>query len=188
MNAVVVGLLVASGRTSGSVSQRYASSANPAAGTATSALRRYAMALLGEGTLERSAEEDDQPGRRAGAHQPDAPDLPRERAEASADFDVELVEQVFADRRLVDAVGDPHGVERPQPLALLWQQREAERRERSDKRLVMAFVAGPARFEPFFFDDRKRLIKSVDERRRHSVVILPANPVVLEQGEIEVET
>ena len=56
-----------------------------------------------------------------------------------------------------------------------------------DQRAMVPLVARPARVEPLFFDDRQRFVQRVDERRRHRVVILAAQPVVLEQREIEVE-
>ena len=56
-----------------------------------------------------------------------------------------------------------------------------------DQGAVIALVPRPSRLEPFFLDDRQRFVERVDERRRHRVVILPPQPVVLEQLQVEVE-
>ena len=61
------------------------------------------------------------------------------------------------------------------------QHRQAERRQRLEQRAMVALVPRPARLEPFLLDDRQRLVQRVDQRRRHRVVILAAQPVVLEQ-------
>src|SRR5947209_11564079 len=53
-----------------------------------------AVALFGEGLLERAEQQHDETRRQAGAHQPHAPDLSGERAEPRADLDVELIEQM----------------------------------------------------------------------------------------------
>ena len=84
-------------------------------------------------------------------------------------------------------VGHAHGVERPQPLAGRRQQREAEAVEAVGEHAMMPLVPRPARLEPFFLHDRQRLAQRVDERRRHRVVVLATDPVVLEQLQIEVE-
>jgi len=46
------------------------------------------LTLLRERALERSTQQDNQPRRRAGAHEADAPDFSGERPEAGADLDV----------------------------------------------------------------------------------------------------
>ena len=61
------------------------------------------------------------------AHQADPPDLAFERAEAGADFDAEALEQRLADRRVVDALGNPHGVELRQLVARLRGVLDADR-------------------------------------------------------------
>src|SRR5258706_15182223 len=102
MNAVVVGLVVFSGRTSGRVRYTYASSANATAGIAIRTRRNvridarlkaprcpsrvHAPALLRQRALERAAQEHDQPRGRARAHEPHAPDLAGKRPEAGADL------------------------------------------------------------------------------------------------------
>src|SRR5262249_24781574 len=134
MNAVVDGLVVLSGRTSGTVILTYASNANAAAGMATAALRRNASALPGKGALQCSAQQNDQSRRRAGAHQADAPDLAGQRSQARADLDVEFVEQMFPHTGFVDAVGNAHGVERPEALALARQDRQAHPFQHVDER------------------------------------------------------
>src|SRR5262245_17529504 len=126
MNAVVEGFLVRRSRTSGSVSQTYAATANPAAGIAAKTRRPVfnsgvdalsLISLLRERAFERAAQQHDEARLGARAHQADAPDLAGERAEAGADLDVVLVEQVRAHCRLVDAVGHAHRVQRPEALA-----------------------------------------------------------------------
>ena len=112
--------------------------------------------------------------------------LPGERTEAGADLDVESSQQRGAHGRLVDAVGTrtAFSVHSRSPRR---QQRDAERLEPGGEREVVAAMARPARLEPFFLDDDERLVQRVDERRRDRVVILAADPVVLEQREIQIE-
>src|SRR4051812_9998098 len=140
MNAVVEGFVVFSGRTSGTVIQRYASTAKPAAATTPSALRRYVMTVPRKGCLERSAQQDDQPRRGAGAHQADAPDPAGQRTETGADLDVEIFEQLLADGSLVDAFGNTHRIERPQPIAFARQERQAESVQRLDQHVMIPFM------------------------------------------------
>ncbi len=87
----------------------------------------------------------------------------------------------------VHAVGDPDRIERPQPLAFPRQHRQTQLRQRLEERAMIPLVASPARVEPFLFDDRQRFVQRVDQRGRHRVVVLAAQPVVLEQREVEVE-
>src|SRR5262252_6206222 len=101
------------------------------------------MSLLRECTLERPAQQDDQPRRRACAHQAHAPDLSGERTEAGADLDVVLVEQVDADRRLVYTLRYTHRVQRPQAIALRREQRQPQLRDRSHQTPMIALVARP---------------------------------------------
>jgi hypothetical protein len=132
-------------------------------------------------------EQQQQRRRGTGAHQADAPDLTGERAEAGADLHVELAQQPLPDFRLVDAGGDAHRVERPEPLARRRQQVEADRRQAARQRLVMAFVPRPPRLEPFLVHRDQRFAERVDHRGRQRVMILAPHPVVLEQCEIHVE-
>ena len=67
------------------------------------------------------------------------------------------------------------------------QHRQPERAQPVDQRAMVALVPRPARVEPFLLDDRQRLVQRIDERRRHRVVILAPEPVVLEQLQVEVE-
>ena len=52
---------------------------------------------------------------------------------------------------------------------------------------MVPLVPRPARLEPFFLDNRQRLVERIDQRGRHRVVILAPHPVVLEQLQVEVE-
>src|SRR4029453_14731437 len=82
------------------------------------------------------------------AHQSDAPDLALQRTQPAADLELKLVQQGLAYAGVIDAVGDAHRVERPQPVALLRGQPNPERRESGRERMMMALVARPARFQP----------------------------------------
>src|SRR6184192_1054138 len=210
MNAVVGGLAVRSGRTSGSVRYTYARTPKPMPSAPTNhrlteRIRRSAVdgsvatvgagaasgmgtaiVLFGQSLLERPEQQHDKTRRRAGAHQSDAPDLPGERAKARADLDVEPIEQMHAHARLVDAGRHAHRVERPEPVAFAWKQRQADLLQPIDERPVIPLVARPSRIEPFFFHDGERLGERIDERGRHRVVILPLEPVVLEKPQIEI--
>ena len=88
----------------------------------------------------RRVSRQDQPRRRTGAHQANAPDFSGQRPEAGADLDVELVEQVLAYGGLVDAVGYPHRVQRPQTFAFRRQHRKTERLQAGNQREVVALV------------------------------------------------
>src|SRR5262249_43935125 len=138
MNAVVDGFLVRRSRTSGSVTQTYPAIANAAAGIAARTRRAVfnsgvdalaLISLLRERAFQRAAQQHDEARLGTRAHQADAPDLAGERAEAGADLDVVLVEQMLAHRGFVDAVGHAHRVQRPQALAFARQQAKPERLE-----------------------------------------------------------
>src|SRR5580765_8117120 len=144
-------------------------------------------ALLRERMLECSHQQDDEPRRRTVAHQAHAPDLSRKRTEAAADLDAELFEQQLADRGVVHALRDLDGVEAVQAIAFRRKERQANRRQPFDECLVIPLVARPPRVEPFFVHDVQRFVQRAEQRRRHRVVVLPVDPVVLQEAEVEVE-
>ncbi len=94
---------------------------------------------------------------------------------------------MLAHRRFVDAVRDANCVERPQPLALWRQHRQAHVREPRNERPMIALVPGPSSVEPFLLHNRERLVERAHERGRHRMVIRALQPVVLEQLEIQIE-
>lgn len=53
---------------------------------------------------------------------------------------------------------------------------------------ALVLMTAPSCLEAFFVDGREGLGQGRDERRRHRVVILSPEPVVLEQLQIEVVT
>src|SRR4051812_37404973 len=174
MNAVADGFDLASVRTSGSVRYAYAEPRNRTPATPPMARPMYFAAdvrrgrdgsggrlgagrlgvdpTLGQHGLQRAEQQDDQARRRARAHQADAPDLAGQRPEAAADLDAELLEQLLPHGRIVDAVRDADGVERPEAIGRGRQQREIHRREAVGKRPVVPLVAGPSRLEVLFLD------------------------------------
>src|SRR5437773_1690497 len=89
-----------------------------------------AMSLKRESAVEGSEEQRDEPWRGARAHEADAPDFSRQRTEAGANFDAELVEQMLANGRFIDPAGNTNGIERPQSFAFRRQQRQLARGER----------------------------------------------------------
>ena len=99
--------------------------------------------------LERAEQHQDRRGDGPRAHQADAPHLAGERPHARAHLDVELLAQIAAHRRLVDAVGYADGVQRLQPFARWRKERQAHRLEPGREHPVVALVARPARLEPF---------------------------------------
>ena len=52
-------------------------------------------------------------------HQADAPGFAFEFAQATADFDAEVGQELFADREILDAAGDFYGVELGELMAFL---------------------------------------------------------------------
>ena len=138
--------------------------------------------------FERAEQQHDQPRRRACSHQPDAPDLAGQRTEPGADLDAVLLEQLLAHRRLVHAVRDAHGVQRPQPLAFAAAARDSPIAfsPSMNARWLRSCRAQRAS-SPSSSTIASASSQRADQRRRHRVVILPAHPVVLEQLQIEVE-
>src|SRR4029077_14468353 len=90
---------------------------------------------LSEQTLfERREEQQHKWFLAAVAHQSNAPDLALHRAEASGDFDVELVEQLIAHFHVVNAAGDHHGCDRWQAVRrVLHQQIQPHRFDARDQ-------------------------------------------------------
>ena len=125
---------------------------------------------------------------RSRTHQPDSPDAPGKRSKARADLDVELVEQTPANRGLVDALGNPNRVQRPESFGDRRQQRQSKRLETRGQREVIAPMTRPPNLEPLFLDNGQRFPDGIDERGGDRMVIFPADPVVFEQSEVEIET
>jgi hypothetical protein len=148
---------------------------------------RHRVPCPGDGGLERGHEQQDTRRRRARTHQADAPDLAGQRPHAGADLDVECFTKCLAHRGIVEAGRNARGVEGLQPLACGRQQAQAHRVHGDGKHPVRELVPRPARLKPLLFDRRQRFVERVDQRRRHRVVVLARDPVVLEQPEVEME-
>src|SRR5262245_58595116 len=124
-------------------------------------LRVDLTTLLRKRTLQRAEQQNDQPGGGTGAHQPDTPDLSCERAKTCPDLDVVFLQEMFPHRRLVHAVWYAHGIERPETLAMRWQDRQSQLFQAVEQRLVVSFVPRPPGVESFFFDQGKCLVERV---------------------------
>src|SRR5262245_8064204 len=78
------------------------------------------------------------------AHQADPPCLTLELAQATADLDAELVEQTLPHGAVVHAVGDAHGVELRQLMALRGGVFQPHSRQARLEEMVVFDVPGPA--------------------------------------------
>src|SRR3954466_14079888 len=145
------------------------------------------MAAGTKHAFERAQEEQDVSQRRSRTHEANAPDFSSERAEAGANLDSKFVEQPAAQLGFIDTIRHPYGVQRPQALRHRRQQRQSEGIEAGHERLVMTAVSLPSRLQAFLLDNRKRLVKSVDERSRDGVMVFSPQPEVLEQRQVQIE-
>src|SRR5262245_22937900 len=106
-----------------------------------------------QATLQRREEALDVLALAGFAHQADAPDLAFERAEASADFDVELLQKPLADSRFVDTRGDGDGIELPKLVAFLRSDGKAQFVESGFEQEVVLPVPIPTGLKPLLKDE-----------------------------------
>src|SRR5581483_10759141 len=106
---------------------------------------------LGEQTLLQGGE-DQQHAVGAGVvpHQADAPDLALVLAQAAADLDAEVREQLLAHRQVFHAGRHLDGVELRQLASLDGEILQPQRLQTCLERLVMAPVPGPTRLQALF--------------------------------------
>lgn len=76
---------------------------------------------------------------RALAHQAHAPDTPGERTEPGADLDIEALQEVAPDSRLIRSSRHADGIQRPEPVSLWRQKFQTELLETCDQRPVTRF-------------------------------------------------
>src|SRR4029079_5136653 len=120
------------------------------------------------------------------AHEADAPPFAGEVAEAAADFDVEPVEQLAADLRIVDTLREPDRGELRKP-ALFGEQAEPQLGERVLELGTDLRVTRPRGVESFVEHDTQSRMERVQHRDGRGVVIAPrAADVVGDEAEIEV--
>src|SRR5260370_29551478 len=81
---------------------------------------RHAESLIEQALFQRGQEQQHERLLAAVAHQSHAPDFSLHQPESSGDFDIELVEQLIADVRVVNAAGNHHRRDR-------WQDRKSTR-------------------------------------------------------------
>ena len=121
------------------------------------------------------------------AHEPDAPHLARELAQAPADLDAVAAEQRAADLEVVDAVGNRDDRDLGEAVALRHDQREAQRLESGPQRRRVPGVAVGPRLGALLDDDLQRLPEAEKHADRRGVVVhVLLAPVVADQPEVEV--
>merc|ERR1719263_1274733 len=111
--------------------------------------RRAVVALGVERVAQRGTHQRRVLAARVVAHQPDAPDLARERAEAAGDLDAVVLPQVRDDLAAVDALRNLDGRQRRQPVLPVDVALEPDLLELVPEELRRVAVAGPRRLEAF---------------------------------------
>src|SRR5262245_17999969 len=120
-------------------------------------------------------------------HQTHAPDLPRERAEPSADLDVVLGEQASSHYLVVHSLGDAQRGEHRQPMLLLDERLQSQSFGPAPELFGDFEMTQMARLEPLLKREAQRLAQRVDHVAGRRVVIDALRaPVSREQRDVQI--
>src|SRR5215469_5753554 len=121
------------------------------------------VALIDEDLVERREQLQDERLLAAIAHRAEAPNLALGEANSAGNFDIEFVEQLVANLRIIDARGNLYGGHGDQAiLRLLDERMQLHRAHTGNQRLLVRSVALPARLEPLFQADASRFPQSIN--------------------------